>query len=72
MSTKSQHKNQSGQKAITIIHVGWAAVFFAIAGGVYGFYTGGPVKMIIVFAEGFIAGFILSYICASFIELFRR
>ena len=65
-------KPQSKKKAITIIHVGWAALFLALGGGIYGFYTGGPVNMIIVFAEWFIMGFILSYICASFIELFRR
>jgi hypothetical protein len=65
-------KSKSEKKAITVIQVGWAAFFLAIMGGIYGFFTGGPVRMILGFAEWFIAGFILSYIAASFIELFRR
>jgi len=65
-------KPQTRKKAITLIQVGWVALFLAIAGGVYGFYTGGPVGMAIVFAEWFIGGFILTYVCASFIELLRK
>jgi hypothetical protein len=65
-------KPQSKKKAITVTQVGWAAFFLAIVGGIYGFFTGGPVKMIPGFVEWFIAGFILLYVVASFIELFRR
>jgi hypothetical protein len=68
MGTKPQIK----KKAITLIQVGWVALFFAILGGFYGFFTGGPERMIIIFVEWFIAGFIISYVCASFIELLRR
>ena len=65
-------ESQSRKKAITVTQVGWAALFLAIAGGVYGFFTGGPVNMIIAFVASFIAGFILFYVCASFIVLLRR
>jgi zinc transporter ZupT len=65
-------KNQSGTKAITVTQVGWAASLLAIVGGMYGFFTGGPVNMIIGFIEWFIAGFILFYVCASFIVLLRK
>jgi len=68
MGTKSQSKN----KAITVTQVGWAALFLAIAGGVYGFFNGGLVNMFIGFVESFIAGFILFYVCASFIVLLRK
>jgi hypothetical protein len=65
-------KPQSKKTAITVIHVAWAALIFAIAGGIYGFITGGPVNMAIVFTGCFTGGFIFLYICASFIELSRR
>jgi len=65
-------KSQSGKKTITVTHVGWAASFLAIVGGVYGFFTGGAVSMITGFIEWFAAGFILFYVCASFIVLFRK
>ena len=68
MGTKSQPKN----KAITVTQVIFVALFPATAGGIYGFFTGGIGGMVILFSECFIAGFILSYIGASFIELFRR
>lgn len=65
-------KPQSGKKAITVTQVGTAALVLAIGGGVYGFFSGGPVNMLIAFVEWFVAGFILFYICASFIVLFRK
>ena len=65
-------KPQSRKKAITIIQVARVALFLALAGGVYGFITGGPGNMIVVFVACFIVGFILSYVCASFIELSRK
>jgi hypothetical protein len=68
MATKSQFR----RKAISVIQVGWAAFFFALVGGIYGFFTGGSANMIILFVECFIGGFILFYIGASFIELLRK
>jgi type IV secretory pathway VirB6-like protein len=68
MATKSQFR----RKAISVTQVGWAAFFFAIVGGIYGLFTGGPANMIILFVECFIGGFILFYIGASFIELLRK
>jgi hypothetical protein len=65
-------KSRSRRKAITLIQVGWVAFFFAIAGGIYGLFTGGPVNMIILFVACFVGGFILSYVGASFIELLRK
>jgi zinc transporter ZupT len=68
MGTKSKSK----RKAITITQVGLASLILAIVGGIVGFYTGGLESAIIGFAEWFIAGFVLLYIAASFIELLRR
>ncbi|MDP3565355.1 MAG: hypothetical protein Q8R70_12795 [Methanoregula sp.] len=68
MSTKLQ----SGKKTITVTQVGWAASLLAIVGGMYGYFQGGPVNMFIGFVEGFVAGFILFYVCASFIVLLRK
>ena len=68
MSTKPQSK----KKIITVTQVCLAALFLAAVGGLYGFYTGGPVSMIIGFAEWFIAGFVFSYIIASFLVLLHR
>ena len=65
-------KPLSGKKPITVTQVGWGALFVAVAGGVYGFFTGGPTTMIIGFIECLTGGFIILYICASFIELFRK
>jgi hypothetical protein len=65
-------KSQTKRKAITLIQVGWVAFFCALAGGIYGLITGGPLQMIILFVECFIGGFILSYVGASFIELLRK
>jgi len=65
-------KPQTKRKAITLIQVGWVAFFFALAGGIYGLITGGPVHMIILFVACFIGAFILSYVGASFIELLRK
>ena len=63
---------QSRKNPITIKQIGVLAFVFALAGGVYGFFTGGPVRMVIVFAECFIAAFVLLYFIASFIELLRK
>ena len=63
---------QSRKNPITIKQIGVLAFVFALAGGIYGFYTGGPVSMVIVFAECLIAAFVLLYLIASFIELFRK
>jgi len=65
-------KPQSGKKAITVKQVGLVALVLAIAGGLYGFVSGGMVSMVILFVECLIAGFIVIYICASFIELARK
>jgi hypothetical protein len=65
-------KSQPRKKSITIIQVGWVALFFAIFGGIYGFFAGGLANRVVGFIEFFIIGFILFYICASFIELFRK
>jgi hypothetical protein len=65
-------KPQSKKNAITVTQVGWAAFFLAISGSIYGYLTGGPVSMIPGFVAWFIAGFIILYVIASFIELFRR
>jgi hypothetical protein len=68
MGTKPQFR----RKAITVNQVGLVALVPGIAGGVYGFLSGGMMGMIIGFIEWFAAGFVLIYICASFIELFRK
>ena len=68
MSTKLQ----SVKKTITVTQVGWAASLLAIVGGIFGYFTGGPVNMIIAFIASFIAGFIIFYICASFMVLLRK
>jgi len=68
MGTKSQPKN----KAITVTQVIFVALFLAVTGGIYGFFTRGIGGMIILFFECFIAGFVLFYVGASFIELSRR
>jgi len=68
MATKSQFR----RKAISVTQVGWAAFFFAILGGIYGLFTGGPVNMIILFVECLVGGFIFLYIGASFIELLQK
>jgi hypothetical protein len=65
-------KPQSRKKPITIIQVAGVALIFAIAGGIYGFFTGGPLNIIITSAECFIAGFAVLYVGASFIELSRK
>jgi hypothetical protein len=67
MSTKPQSK-----KSITVNQVGIAALFLAIVGGVYGLYTGGLMRMALLFVEWFVAGFVISYIVASFIVLFQK
>jgi hypothetical protein len=69
---KMSTRIQSGNKVITVIRVAWAALALAVAGGVYGFFTGGQNSMIIGFIEWFVAGFIIFYICASFIVLLRK
>lgn len=63
---------KSNRKPITVKQVGLASLILAIVGGTVGFYTGGFENMIIGFAEWFIAGFVLLYIVASFVELLRR
>ena len=63
---------QSGKNPITVKQIGVLAFVFALAGGIYGFYTGGPVSMVTVFAECLIAAFVLLYLIASFIELLRK
>ena len=63
---------QSRKNPITIKQIGVLAFVFALAGGIYGFFTGGPVSMGIVFAECLIAGFAILYFVASFIELLRK
>jgi hypothetical protein len=63
---------QSRKNPITIKQVGLLAFVFALAGGIYGFYTGGPVRMVIIFAECLITGFAILYFIASFIELLRK
>jgi len=68
MAVKPRSKN----KTITVNQVALVSVVFALGGAGYGFFTGGTVKMVILFSECFIGGFILFYIGASFIELFRR
>jgi hypothetical protein len=65
-------KPQSRKKPITVIQVACVALIFAIAGGIYGFFTGGPISMITIFAESFVASFVLIYVVASFIELSRK
>lgn len=65
-------RKQSKKNPITIKQIGVLALVFAIAGGIYGLYTGGPVRMVIVFIECLIAAFILLYLIASFIELLRK
>ncbi|MGA9620499.1 hypothetical protein [Methanoregula sp.] len=60
---------KSKRNPITVKQVGLASFILAIVGGIIGFYTGGLENMIIGFAEWFIAGFILLYVVASFIEL---
>jgi len=67
-------KLQSGKKTITVTQVGWAALLLAIVGGMHGYFEGGggPVNMFIGFVKGFVAGFILFYVCASFIVLLRK
>jgi hypothetical protein len=42
------------------------------SGGVYGFFNSGPTAMIIGFIEFLAGGFIILYMCASFIELLRK
>jgi LytS/YehU family sensor histidine kinase len=69
---KKGMKSQLRKKAITVIQVAWVGLIIAVVGGIYGFYTGGPINMIVVFFEGLIIGFILAYVCASFIELSRK
>jgi hypothetical protein len=63
---------QSKKMPITIKQVGLLAFVFALAGGIYGFYTGGPVRMVIIFFECLVAGFAILYFVASFIELLRK
>jgi hypothetical protein len=63
---------QSRKNPITIKQIGILAFVFALAGGIYGFYTGGPASMGIVFAECLVAGFAILYFVASFIELLRK
>lgn len=65
-------KPQSRKKPITINQVGLIACIIAFAGAVYGFVTGGMVTMIVLFAECLVVGFVLIYVCASFIELLRK
>jgi zinc transporter ZupT len=68
MGTQSKSKKQP----ITVKQVGLASLILAIVGGIIGFYTGGFVSGIIGFAEWFVAGFVLLYLVASFIELLRK
>jgi hypothetical protein len=65
-------KSTSKKQPITVTQVGLASLILAIVGGIIGFFTGGLESMAIGFAEWFIAGFILLYIVASFIELLRK
>ncbi len=65
-------RSQSRKNPITVKQIGVLAFVFALAGGIYGFFTGGPVSMGVVFAECFIAGFVILYFVASFIELLRK
>ena len=65
-------RKQSKKNPITLKQIGVLALVFAIAGGIYGLYTGGPVRMVIVFIECLIAAFILLSLIASFIELLRK
>ena len=65
-------KPLSRKKPITITQVGWATLFLALVGGGCGFFIGGPVTMVVAFVECLVGGFIILYICASFIELLRK
>jgi hypothetical protein len=65
-------KPQSGASPITVKQVGMISLCIAIIGGVYGFSTGGPVRMIFAAVECLIVGFVVLYIGASFIELSRK
>jgi len=68
MSTRPQ----AGKKRITVKQVALVAAVPGISGGLYGFITGGPLSMMIQFAEFFIAGFVVVYVCASFVVLLRK
>jgi hypothetical protein len=64
---------RSERKAITVANVALAAVFLAIVGAdIQGFFTGSPGRMILGFTEWFVIGFIILYVVASFVELFRK
>ena len=65
-------KPPSAKKVITVKQVGLAAAVFGVLGGIYGYFNGGPYNVVILFAECFISGFVVFYICASFIALLRK
>jgi F0F1-type ATP synthase assembly protein I len=65
-------QSKSKKQPITVKQVGLASLILAIIGGIVGFYTGGLESTIIGFVEWLIAGFILLYFVASFIELLRK
>jgi len=65
-------QSKSKKQPITVKQVGLASLILAIVGGIIGYYNAGLESAAIGFAEWFIAGFVLLYIVASFIELLRK
>jgi hypothetical protein len=57
------------RKPITVKQVCLASFIPAVVGGIIGFSTGGPESAAIGFAEWLVAGFVILYVAASFVEL---